>query len=225
VKLARLLAWWPYAAVLGFALWCFGVLHADLAKLSLAPVLRAWNLVLVAAVLSVLNYLLRIIRWRSYLRRLGHSFSFRFTALTYTAGFAFTLSPGKLGELARARYYQGPHGVPTGQIAAAFLVERLMDLLAVVVLAALITVSAPRYHASIWGAAITICAALCLLALLPWDRLAAGIDTRTQLPLLPRRILGTIASSLVAARRLLRPDALCSGLLLGLLAWGSRESD
>jgi uncharacterized membrane protein YbhN (UPF0104 family) len=219
VKAARLLAWWPHAVVLGFALWCFSVLHADLTKLSLAPVLRAWNLVLVAALLSVLNYLLRIIRWRSYLKQLGHALSFRFTALTYTAGFAFTLSPGKVGELVRARYYQG-HGVPTGQIAAAFFVERLMDLLAVVVLAAFITASAPRYQPSIWGAVAAIGAALCLLAVLPWDRLAAGGDSPARPQGLPRRIVAAIAPSLVAARRLLRPDTLCTGFVLGLLAWG-----
>jgi uncharacterized membrane protein YbhN (UPF0104 family) len=54
---------------------------------------------------SLLNYVLRVVRWRWYLGRLGHPLTVGFSALSYVAGFAFTLSPGKVGEVGRARYY------------------------------------------------------------------------------------------------------------------------
>jgi glycosyltransferase 2 family protein len=202
----------------GFVLWCLLALRSDLAQLSLAPILHSWNLLLFAALLSLLNYALRILRWRSYLARLGYELGIGFTALSYVAGFAFTLSPGKVGELARARYYQ-PRGVPVAQVAAAFFVERLMDLLAVLVLAALILAGLPRYHAAIWSALAAIAAALCVLALLPRAKLASGLGSHLRVPLWLRRPLGAAAGTLAAARRLLRPDTLTLGFVLGLAAW------
>ena len=99
---------------------------------------------LLAIVLSVCNYLLRIARWKWYLARLGHRFGLQFTALTYLAGFAFTLSPAKLGEMARARYYTDQQ-VPLADVAAAFCAERVMDLIAVLALAVLVLDMLPGY--------------------------------------------------------------------------------
>src|SRR5882757_9861156 len=142
----------PYSLVLCFAVWCAIILRRDLAQLSLTPCIESWAVVLAAAGLSLLNYVLRIIRWRFYLARLGHTVPRRFAALTYTAGFAYTVSPGKLGEMVRARYYE-PFGVPLSDITAAFFAERLLDLIVMVMLAALLLAAFPGYHGAVLGAA------------------------------------------------------------------------
>jgi uncharacterized membrane protein YbhN (UPF0104 family) len=90
-----------FALMIAFAAWCALSLRADLARMSFGPVLHSWDVVLLAMLLSILNYVLRIVRWKWYLDRLGRSLTFGFAALTYVAGFAFTLSPGKVGEVAR----------------------------------------------------------------------------------------------------------------------------
>ena len=92
--------------VAAFAVVCLYGLRTDIALVSFAP-LRArgtwWRWLRCC---SLLNYALRIVRWQRYLARLGRrSCLLRFTSLTYLAGFAFTVSPGKVGEMARARYY------------------------------------------------------------------------------------------------------------------------
>jgi glycosyltransferase 2 family protein len=214
----RLRKWLPPSVVMAFVLWCLLALHRDLTQLSLGPLLRAWDLLLLAALLSLVNYALRVVRWRSYLARLGYELTLGFSAVTYVAGFAFTLSPGKLGELARARYYQ-PVGIPVAEVAAAVLVERLVDLLAVVVLAALILAGAPDYQAAAWGAFCGIAAALCLLAVLPWERLASTVASQARTPGILRRSVAAAAGALAPARRLLRADILALGFGLGLLAW------
>src|SRR5438309_2164336 len=94
-----------------FAAWCVLALRADVAQLSFLPLWKSWNSLLLAITLTFLNYVFRVARWRWYLARFGHRIPIGFAALTYVAGFAFTLSPGKLGELARARYYTAL-GVP-----------------------------------------------------------------------------------------------------------------
>jgi glycosyltransferase 2 family protein len=215
---ARLRGWLAPVVVAAFVLWCALALRRDLTQLSLAPVLRAWDLLLLAALLSLANYALRILRWRSYLARLGHELTLGFSAVSYVAGFAFTVSPGKVGELARARYYR-PRGIPVAEVAAAVFVERLVDLLAVVVLAALIVAGAPRYQAAVWGTFCGIAAVLCLLAALPWTRLAAAAGSQAWIPPVLRRPVAAAAGALAAARRLLRVRMLVLGFGLGLLAW------
>ena len=107
--------WWRrallYALFAGFALWCVLAFQRDLAQISLAPFKEGWWAVAAAAGLSLFNYALRVMRWQWYMRRAGHRLPWGFTALAFMSGFAFTLSPGKVGEMVRARYYL-PKGVP-----------------------------------------------------------------------------------------------------------------
>ena len=122
---------WFYAIILLFVAWSVYAFRADISQISLDVFWVGWRSVLLAAALSLVNYLLRIWRWFLYLRKLGHTLPPIFTSLTYVAGFAFTLSPGKVGEMIRGRYLQKA-GVPLANTAAAFFTERLMDLLAII---------------------------------------------------------------------------------------------
>ncbi len=173
-----------------FALWCVVKLRSDLATVPLAALVHSWKLVLTAAVLSLLNYTLRAIRWRWYLEKLGHALSLRFSFVTYCAGFAFTLSPGKVGEVARAKYYT-VLGVPLRDITAAFFLERCMDVVAVVALAMCILPVVAHASRAIWGTAAVLAV-----------------------------VRQGVARVCHAARPLVRPRALAIGLGLGLLAWG-----
>jgi len=208
----------PYLIMLLFAAWCMVSLRGDLAQLSLAPVLRAWDLVALASLLSLLNYLLRIIRWRTYLGRLGHRVSLRFAALTFTAGFAYTLSPGKIGEMVRARYYV-PLGVPVADVAASFFAERFLDLVAMIALAALLFSSASSYANLIMGGAIGAVIILLSVALLPWSAITARLKNVLWLPASLRSVAVNIASTLASARALMSPGMLLVGFALGLAAW------
>src|ERR1700730_14865015 len=209
----------PYVLMAAFAAWCVFSLHGDLAHISLARVIGSWDLVVGAALLSMLNYVLRIVRWRAYLARLGHRVPLRFAALTFTAGFAYTVSPGKVGEMVRARYYV-PLGIPVSDVAAAFFAERFLDLVAMVALAALLFSASSNYHGTILGGAAGAACVLLALALLPWAYIAASIHSATRLPKSIRSILASIARALASTRTLLQPGLLVSGFLLGLLALG-----
>jgi uncharacterized protein (TIRG00374 family) len=183
-------------------------------------VIGSWELVVLAALLSVLNYVLRIVRWRAYLARLGHRVALRFAALTFTAGFAYTVSPGKLGEMVRARYYV-PLGIPVSDVAAAFFAERFLDLVAMVALAALlVSASSSTYHDTVLVSAVGAVCVLLALALLPWAAISAWVNSATRLPQSLRSILASITRALASTRRLLQPGLLVYGFLVGLLAWG-----
>jgi uncharacterized protein (TIRG00374 family) len=86
--------------------------------------------------LSLCNYSLRFVRWQGYLTALGCAVPWRASAIIYVAGFSLTASPGKAGELLRGVFLKH-YGLSYGGSAAAFVSERLSDLVAVVVLALL----------------------------------------------------------------------------------------
>jgi uncharacterized protein (TIRG00374 family) len=212
----------PYVITLAFAAWCMYSLNGDFARLTFAPVLQSWDLVVVACALSLANYVLRIIRWQMYLKRLGVQVPVGFAALTFTAGFAYTVSPGKVGEMIRARYFV-PLGVPVGNVAAAFFTERLLDLLAMAVLAALLFTSAAHNQGMVLTGTALAVGLLLVLTLVPWSNVSAWLGSGTGLPAkIPgpvRALLTKIAVALVATRVLLSPGLLLAGFVLGFFAW------
>jgi uncharacterized membrane protein YbhN (UPF0104 family) len=90
---------------------------------------------LLIACLVTVGFLLRAQRWLYYTSLLGWNISVlqRFTA--FIASFAFTATPGKAGELVKAFLLRGHNEVSLTEGASILLIERLGDLLAVVVLA------------------------------------------------------------------------------------------
>ena len=217
--MARSLRYVPHLLVLAFVIWCAFALRGDLRQVSLAPLLRSWNLLALAAVLSLMNYVFRILRWRWYLARLGHPLPLQFAGLTFIAGFAYTLSPGKVGEMIRARYYL-PLGIPLSSVAGAFFAERLLDVVAMAALAALLLADLPAYRNAVYVAAALVLVVLMLLSMLPWRTLRLKFESAAHLPRLLRKVLIGVTSTLAATRPLLQPVPLAVGFALGLLAWG-----
>jgi hypothetical protein len=90
-----------YIVAIAFLGWCVVTFKTDIIQIKFTQVWEAKSFILFAGVLSSTNYLLRTIRWYVYLLKLGHPMKFSFCLLTYISGFAFTLSPGKVGEMMR----------------------------------------------------------------------------------------------------------------------------
>jgi uncharacterized protein (TIRG00374 family) len=217
VKLKSLLL---YLAIMVFAVWCGVVFRADLAQLSFTAIWAARDVVLLAAGLSLLNYLGRAMRWDYYLKSLGFHLAPRYVVLTYLAGFAFTLSPGKVGEMARARYYQRDQNMQLSATAAAFFIERLMDVLAMACLALLGMAAASNLNWLLAATAVMLLGLL-VLARAPWQawqrRFSAGSGRHSGAL---RRALDGALTTLTSARTLLRPRLAFGAFLLGLLSWG-----
>ncbi len=170
--------------------------------------------------LSLLNYLLRFLRWHWYLTRLGHRLPLMRHALIYLSGFALTVSPGKAGEALRGLYLR-PWGVHYARSFAVLLVERLLDLLALALLASLLLRLLPGLGASV------------LVAIVLAGVIAYGAGARAPRRWLerfsrtPRRHLGLsrftaeLASMMGACAAVLKPQRLLPGIVLGLLSWGA----
>lgn len=220
---SRLKKWLLWGAMAAFLAWCAIGFRRDIAQIDLRMLQPAWPAIALAGALSLFNYVLRIWRWRWYLSRQGHELPVRFVSLTFMAGFAFTLSPGKLGEMARARYYHA-HGVPLSAVSGAFFVERILDLLAMILLAFAALLDADRYRGLIWVAAALVIALLLVIGLCPWSRVGAWLDRRRSRPVPGQAGLAVLVGTMVSARLLLSPGMLLLGLTLGVVSWGAEAA-
>ena len=207
-----------YVLFAAFAVWCLVGFRRDIAQIDLSPLRQGWPAIVLAAGLSLMNYALRVVRWRLYLQRLGHSLPWRFVSLTFMAGFAFTLSPGKLGEMVRARYYQ-PRGIPLAAVTGAFFVERLLDLVVMILLAVAVLAELQAYRSFLWVAVALVGGLLASIALVPWgvvsDRLSRQPHGRFV------KTLESVVRMFVSARLFLSPGILLTGLVIGLAAWSA----
>ncbi len=172
----------------------------------------------IVAFLSFAAYILRYLRWSWLLRRRGSAVPHVRGFLSYLAGFALTALPGKLGELIRIRYF-AMLGVAPPNVIACFFFERVVDLVAVLLLASLIAGAVASFHIAALFVALVLCAVLLLCRYSNvWRRLAAPLR-RLGLRRLAR-IVSIGGRGLAAAATFLRPPEISVSLAAGLIAFG-----
>ncbi len=180
----------------------------------LSPTL--WALVLG---LSLLNYALRFLRWQWYLRLLGHPVPATPSLLIYLGGFALTATPGKAGEAVRSVYLKEA-GVPHAKSLACLFVERLLDTLAMVVIAVFLAAGQAGYR---WLAVITGGAVLTIVLVLGQRGLQTTVGSWLGGLAWPpaREIAARLQSLIAAAGVLLQTPRLLAGGAVGVVAWGA----
>lgn len=198
-----------------------------LAVLSLVDIRSAWQAALrltlagwlILLSLSLANYFLRFLRWEIYIAHVSGHVVPRLRHLSiYIAGFALTTTPGKAGEAVRSIYLR-PHGISYAQSFSVLFAERLVDILAVVLLSTLaaLTLTHVRVYAVlallIVFALIVVIRSGYLLRLVAW---LAG-----HLPIRLARLAGHLQDMLASSSELLGSRFLYGGLLLGLVAWAA----
>ena len=166
--------------------------------------------------LSLVNYLLRFLRWARYLALLDAPVPWRINLDAYFAGFALTTSPGKVGEMLRSVLLK-PHGVPPAASVAAFFAERVSDLLAILVLAA---VGLWAYAPARPIVGLALAAVVVALLLVQWTALIAAIDRWAQArPQKWARLVVKLCEVVLHFRRCFSLPAMGMGLVLGVVAW------
>lgn len=171
---------------------------------------------LIVLLLSLLNYGLRFGRWQMYLAQLGYKISWMPSLRIYISGFALTTTPGKAGEAFRGVLLK-QHGVPFSVTLAAFISERLSDLVAIVLLTLLGLTQYPEARgivlAGVAGIAVVLIA-LSNLRLLLWMKSRVAHRQGKMFS-----FLSHVTEMLVAARECHRPVILIISTLISLLAW------
>ncbi|MFO0760827.1 MAG: lysylphosphatidylglycerol synthase transmembrane domain-containing protein [Byssovorax sp.] len=175
--------------------------------------------------LAFLNYVLRFFRWQYYLRLLkiegvpwGESF------LTFFSGFVLTVTPGKVGEVFKSLILFQLRGVPIQKSAPIVVAERVTDLIGVITMIAIGSLSFPG--GAIWASAGGV-VVLMLLGFIA----APTFSERMISAILPRlpgglgrfgaKITPKLIEALEQLRELTTPGRLVFPTLLSIVAWSS----
>lgn len=178
-----------------------------------------WSLLPVILVLTLLNYLLRWLKWEYYLRRLelGRGVNRLDSGLIFCAGLVMSVTPGKLGEVFKSVLLKQINGVAVTRSAPIVLAERLTDGLAMLLLMALgLTLYPPARVAF----ALLVVAAVAGIAIIQSRQLSlALLDRVAGLPFgakLAPRLRAVYESTLL----LLEWRALLLATLISVVSWG-----
>jgi glycosyltransferase 2 family protein len=178
-------------------------------------------LVLPVVLLTTWNYVLRYLRWNYYLRVLGVSgVSNRQSALVFLSGFAMGLTPGKSGEVTKSywlREIAGSDRAPVARTAPIVFAERLVDGIAMLLLATSGLISFQFGGVALLGVAAAALAALCVLQARPLvHALLGGLSRGAR-----TARFGSVALTLYdSARELLTLPRLIGAVGVGVLSWG-----
>ena len=176
-----------------------------------------WPVTATALLLSLLNYVLRFVRWNNYMRQLGHKLALTRHFQIYLAGFALTATPGKAGEALRSVLLK-PQGVAYADSLAALLSERVSDIIAVLLLSVLVVLAYPQFYPI--GVLFIVACCLFALMLLPLpQRWIVHVLGRGQGKL--AALVGKVIKVLARTRECNPPSLVGSGIVIGLLAWGA----
>lgn len=174
---------------------------------------------LIALLLSLINYLVRFVRWQKFLARLGHTVYWKESLRIYISGFGLTILPGKAGEAIRSVFLKH-HGINYTQSLAAFFSEQLSNLISMLLLACIGLWSYPRAQPYLLLIGLMIAGILLILQLEKLLKASQHFVRKN----LPHKIAGIISSSIeivLHSRRCFSMGMLIYGISLGLVSWGA----
>ncbi len=190
--------------------------YADWDELHAALVRFDWRLIVPVVGLSLTNYLVRFLRWQSYLRHSSIALAVPLSLRIFLSGLLLSVTPGKMGELLKAYLVRAHTATPLSRTGPVVVAERLTDLTALFVL---IFAGSLVYHRGYLTVAASGAVTLLLVLGLASPRLAhMALHLVERLPPLCR--FGVkLERALESMRFLLRPARLFEATALGALAW------
>lgn len=176
----------------------------------------AWWTFAAALGLALLNYGLRFVRWQLYLERSAVEVAPALSGQVFLAGFAFSITPGKIGELVKSYLLRHLARAPVARTAPIVVTERITDLIALLILGLIgALVYGVARSTAITGAVVV---AGGLVALSSPGLARAAIDLATR-PGFLRRFRARLHLFHSGLAELVRPRPLAVGTAIAALAW------
>jgi len=170
--------------------------------------------------LSMVNYLLRFLKWQYFLRRVDVRIGAWESLRIFLAGFSMTVSPGKLGELLKCHLLKERRGIPVSTTSPVVVAERITDLISMIVIA-IIGLLMVKHPGALGAVAAGVIFVVAVMTFLLWERafgLLAGVLCRIPRMARHRESFGRFREHCSA---LLDFRSLAVSVPLGVLSWGA----
>jgi glycosyltransferase 2 family protein len=193
-------------------------LISDLGQVGQSFTAFRWSAIPAILGFTLLNYMLRWLKWDYYLRRMdmGRGVSYGDSALLFTSGMVMAVTPGKVGEVLKSYLLKRINGTPITASAPIVLAERVTDGLAMLLLMGFgLTLYAPARPGFFLLLGLTVVGLLALQSLPLMERVLRLI---TKLPF-GRRIAPRLMAMYISSKRLLSWRILLASTAISLVSW------
>jgi len=158
----------------------------------------------------------RSFRWYLMIRELGIKISWKPIIPIYFSGLAFGLSPGRLGEVAKSIYLKRLVDAPIQKTAPTIIVERLLDVIAVLVISLSVFLLIGEKHVMIIVSFFILL--ICLFLIYKKIYLVKILNKTQHIP-----FLGKFSNNLIVSIDtifvLLKPKIFVKMLILSVISW------
>ncbi|MCH8800127.1 MAG: flippase-like domain-containing protein [Chloroflexi bacterium] len=162
--------------------------------------------------LASANFLLRFLRWAFYLKVLKIDAPAGISALVFLSGLAMSITPGKAGELVKCYLLNSRTGAPVSRSAPVVVMERLTDVISVIILGLTGFALLPMPVVVVLAVALVVSVAGLLFAVSRQASRLAG------LPILSRWS-ELLRDSQEGFKELAAPRVMAAGVAMGVVAW------
>lgn len=179
-----------------------------------------WHEIAILLALSLINYVLRSVRWHLFAHSLGFTTPAALNASHYLGGFAMSVTPGRVGEFVRIRWLARDAGVTLDRAFPVVLGDRASDLASLAILLAASLMLATK---GIEGAVFITLLALGAAFVAIHPRLLASVVS-TIYRLTGRRaprLFARLRRSALSLEAFAKGGVLLPALLLGMAGWAA----
>ena len=207
-----------YTRLIGLLLLVVVLVKADLGK-ALSVLVDVRVLPLLLAIIANLPQLgLKALRWHSLLKMQGVSYRFRHAMLAYFSSvYIGILTPGRLGEFAKALYLKQETAITIGEAISSVLVDRLFDLYALIGAGGCGLIIFAHFVSLPVGVLVLVCAGILASLLMLWPPVGRlALRVLKNIPITNRyanRLTPEVERFYVNLAQLLKPQLLVAVLL------------
>jgi uncharacterized protein (TIRG00374 family) len=204
--------------IFGFLVVLALALLSDLKAVSQEFIDFLWVLFPAVLGLTLVNYLLRGVKFHYYLRQIGASqIAIKESFRIFVAGFPLAITPGKVGEALKGVWIHNMEpGVSIARGVSVVVAERISDGLAVLLLSTLGVIAYPAYWQAFAAVLIILLSAIIISQIRPLS--LALLDLADKIPLV-RRFSASLREFYEGSFALFKPGATIVAVGLGTISW------
>jgi len=170
--------------------------------------------------LALINYVVRIFRWHWWLGLVGVKISRWDSTRIFGVGSLMVMTPGKVGELLKAYMVKNVTGTPMSVTAPIIVTERIIDGIAMLILASIGLIAFPEPRAQLVSVALlaAFVTGIIVIQIRPLAMRALAFAHR--IPFV-HKFSDQLYAIYESSYSLFRPGPLLLALSLGIIAWGT----
>lgn len=176
-----------------------------------------WEILPVLMGFTLINYLLRFVKWHFYLNQIGlKNFPIFHSLRLFVAGFPLAMTPGKAGEVLKGVWLKELTGLPVSRGVSVIVAERISDGLAVLLLSTFGVIAYPQYAYAFVLVLILLVGLIIISQIKPFAYWL--LDITRKLPLI-KRFSQHLFEFYEGSFIVFRPGATLLAVALGTISW------